>query len=449
MSSYLSASSSSGNRKTWTWSGWTKKSRANGSYNALFTAGNQNFILRFGDATNDRIIIYDFNGSTTEYYYATDAIFRDASGWYHVVLAYDTTQSTSSDRLKVWVNGTLQTALSGSTYPSLNYDGYVNNSLTHYIAHDNAFAGRDFLGVMAHVHFTDGTAYDASAFGETDSLTGIWKPKTAPSVTYGTNGFFLKFENSGSMGADSSGNANNFTVNGTPTQTVDTPSNVFATMSPLINYSVAGVGTTFSNGNNTITSSSDYMYNFSTLGVTKGKYYCEVKLVSASGTPDAYTNGIGVGRLDANNSYTNYPMNSTETQIRVYSANGSTRALSSVSSYGDSYTSNDIIGIALDMDNGKLFFSKNGVWQNSGDPVAGTGFAFNDLDNSYTYGIFLNDDSNTWSGTYQCNFGNGYFGTTAVASGNADDNGHGVFEYAPPTGYLALCTKNINSQEYA
>ena len=448
MSSYLSASSSSGNRKTWTWSGWTKKSRANGSYNALFTAGNQNFILRFGDATNDRIIIYDFNGSTTEYYYATDAIFRDVSGWYHVVLAYDTTQSTSSDRLKVWVNGTLQTALSGSTYPSLNYDGYVNNSLTHYIAHDNAFAGRDFLGVMAHVHFTDGTAYDASAFGETDATTGIWKPKTAPSVTYGTNGFFLKFDNPASMGADSSGNANNFTVNGTPTQTVDTPSNVFNTFSPLISSSYQ----TLSNGNLTTVgnTATDNGNVYSTLAVTKGKYYAEFKYTAGSGYPY-----VGIGNMEkagyhgTQNSTTGMVSYSDVSPNVAYNTFGNVfQNGSNIATY-TSLSTNDILGIAIDLDNGAFYASVNGTFVNSGDPTSGaskTGAVatWTPADTLYTFG-----SSNYNGSAVSANFGNGYFGTTAVASGNADGNGLGIFEYAPPTGYLALCTKNINSQEYA
>ena len=124
---------------------------------------------------------------------------------------------------------------------------------------------------MSHFHFIDGTAYDASAFGETDATTGIWKPKTAPSVTYGTNGFFLKFENSGAFGTDSYVNANNFTVNGTMTQTIDTPSNVFATINPLDNFYNAS---TFTNGNNTIiTGSTNVSWNTSTLGVSSGKWY--------------------------------------------------------------------------------------------------------------------------------------------------------------------------------
>ena len=399
----------------------------------------------------DLIGYNEYDGGVNSIGGQTNAVYRDSNAWYHIVFAVDTTQATGADRGKLYVNGVQITSLQNTT------TGAQNQTVTATYSGKDANVGGDpvgsgatrkFGGLMAHVHFCDGYTYDASAFGETDATTGIWKPKTAPSVTYGTNGFFLKFENSGSMGTDSSGNANNFTVNGTMTQTVDTPSNVFCTMNPLAKWTPANTGTTFSNGNLTLVSSSDYMYNLGTLGVSKGKWYCEMKLTGASGTPNS-ASGIYVARIDGAHNYTTYPFNEASLSTKGYSATGEKRSGATATSYGDSYTSNDIIGVALDMDNEKVFFSKNGVWQNSGDPVSGTGFAYDDLDNSYYYSIFLSDDTTAWTGTFNMNFGNGYFGTTAVSSAENPDDGIGIFEYAVPTGYKALCTKSINAQEYS
>lgn len=437
-------------RKIFTVSLWFKRASL-GSTQNFFGNGTGTNTDGFGlidFLSDDRFRVTETPDYATQNYdIVTSRKFRDTSGWYHIVVAVDTTQATASDRIKIYTNGQLETSLDNTVYPSLNLDTKITLNNSHMISRRVNSATDYFDGSMAHYHFIDGTAYDASAFGETDATTGIWKPKTAPSVTYGTNGFFLKFENSGSLGLDSSGNGNNFTVNGTPTQTVDTPSNVFCTMNPLAIFNPASTGTTFSNGNNTLVSSSSYSYNFSTLAVSKGKWYCEMKLVSASGTGNGGT-GIGVAIIDNPIDFNFYPVNDTNLDAQIYNTVGELRANGVSTAYGSSYTSNDIVGVALDMDNGRLFFSKNGVWQNSGDPVTGTG-AITDINTSKTYALMVNDDSNAFTGTFQLNFGNGYFGTTAVASGNADGNGLGIFEYAPPTGYLAICTKNINSQEYA
>ena len=266
------------NNKIFTFSCWVKKAKIGSgrifdfwqggaspfSYgNGLFFTSSDQLGLGSGDNGNGRII--------------TNRVFRDTSAWYHIVAVQDTTDSTASDRLKLYVNGERETSFSASVDATLNaeYQAFrtdVGGLGTYY---DKSTASEFFDGEMAHVHFIDGTAYDASTFGETDATTGIWKPKTAPSVTYGTNGFFLKFENSAAMGTDSSGNSNTFTVNGSMTQLIDTPSNVFATMNPLENYQQQG---TYSNGNNTYqTNTSNFTYNFSTLGVSSGKWYWEVE----------------------------------------------------------------------------------------------------------------------------------------------------------------------------
>ena len=292
-------------------------------------------------------------------------------------------------------------------------------------------------GSMSHVHFIDGTAYDADTFGETDATTGIWKPKTAPSVTYGTNGFFLKFENSGAFGTDSSGNANNFTVNGTMTQTIDTPSNVFATMNPLVPTSSLN----FSNGNTTLTGTNATNYssnNTSTLGASSGKYYFEIEYDTAGSnvSPSVGISPISIyPTTNPTAAVTDFIVITMQNQIYVEGTN-------SASYLGSTPTTGDIIQIALDMDNGKVFFGLNGTFV--GDPVAGTGAAFDGITSGETIALNIRP----LNAVFKCNFGNGYFGTTAVSSAQNPDDGIGIFEYDVPTGYYALNTKAINAQEY-
>jgi hypothetical protein len=421
-----------GNRKTFTISFWLKRSDLNYFY---FSGGSGSGV--YFDSSG-RLEYFEYSGGYIAQL-TTNALFRDLSAWYHVVITYNSTEATASNRIKIWINGVQQTSFAFSTYPSLNLDSLVYNTTS---AHNISYA--NYLnGYLSHIHFIDGTAYDASAFGETDATTGIWKPITEPSVTYGSQGYFLKFENSGSMGLDSSGNANNFTVNGNLTQTVDTPSNVFATWNPLENYYQSA---TLSNGNTTIqTGNSQYSPSSSTLGVSSGKWYWEVEYDALSGGSDvAY---VGVLSQFATNSTTSLGTNAND---YGYYVNGNYYNNNTGTAYGNTYTIGDIIGVALDLDNNKLYFSKNGTWQNSGDPESGaTGTGAISITNptSTTNGAYfpsICDGSSSANATFKTNFGNGYFGITPVASAGSNGNG-AIFEFDCPSGYYALNTKNINT----
>jgi hypothetical protein len=439
-STYLTRTLGSGDTQRWTISFWTKKMMASGSLLSVGTSGNYDMIYFNGN----KFAYYSATGGADDFFIYSEQVFRDSSAWYHIVLAIDTTQATSSNRAKLYVNGEQITTFDGSNvYPSQNFNVRINSSSQHNIGNRIYSSDFNFDGSMAHVHFTDGTAYDASTFGETDATTGIWKPKTAPSVTYGTNGFFLKFENSGAFGTDSSPNANNFTVNGTMTQTIDTPSNVFATLNPL-NYNSQPI--LYKNGNTVGYSSvATWSTAFSTLAVSSGKYYFEAKsstnngfvgICKADETYPAQTAGIYLGNVSLGTASWGY-----------YAQNGNYVHNGSFIAYGNSWTNNEIIGCALDLDNNKLYFSINGVWQNSGDPTSGatgTG-AISITASTYFFGITKHDADSEM----QTNFGNGFFGTTVVSSAENPDDGIGIFEYDVPTGYKALCTKSINAQEYS
>jgi hypothetical protein len=439
------------NDKIFTMSVWVKRSglgyqQIANSYASGLTYDNQ---LKFQNTDAIELSVAD-NTVPAEYWLKTNRLFRDTSAWYHIVFAFDSTQATASDRYKLYVNGVQETSFSTSDYPPLNTTySFFNNSNANNIGSQHGGTGGFFNGLMAHFHFIDGTAYDASAFGETDATTGIWKPKTAPSVTYGTNGFFLKFENGGAFGTDSSGNANTFTVNGTMTQNIDTPSNVFATLNPLARSTTSG---NYSNGNLTFDrpgSTASWVNTVSTLGASSGKYYWEYKVIDA-GTPQ---NGCVIGFMnidgsDFQNRSDDLNQSSSEQNIGWYPGGNLFNQVSTIDTF-NTYIDGDIIQLAMDLDNGYLYWGKNGTWENSADPtsgVTGTGGKATSLigtNGQYVFSIAHREDGNG-----SANFGNGYFGTTAVSSAQNPDDGIGIFEYDVPAGYKALCTKSINAQEY-
>ena len=440
-STYINrAFTSAGNQKIWTLSGWFKRSLKSGTdyifcYAQTVGGGSSNrgYISFNGTGSSNQNLRLGFNptgSSWTEYDVqegSTIMDLRDTHGWYHVVIAVDTTQATATNRIKVYING-VQRDLSGS--PSQNFDtGFNANGYTHeFGSYPAGRANGYYDGSMSHLHFIDGTQYQASDFGETDSTTGEWKIKTEPSVTYGTNGFFILKD--GNSVTDQSGQGNNFTVGGgTLTKTEDCPSNVFNTLNPLSTDS----GVTLSSGN----TESDYDGSVGnakgTLGFSSGKFYWEAKIVATTGSYPM----IGIGSLDEEqmqkptggsypggftNSYGGYGNGS------IY-ANGS-----NTGSQSFTWGANDIIGIAVDLDSG----TKTIKWFKNGSQIA--------TYNITTVAPFTSMDYNGAESAVniQYNFGNGYFGTTAVSSAGVNASGNGIFEYDVPTGYTALSTKGLN-----
>ena len=404
--------------------------------------GNNRFKLNF-DAS-DRLELYNTDGGSYQYQFRTNKTFRDTSAFYHLVIRVDTTQSTTADRVRIYVNGVQETDFGTNTQPDQNNaTNVINESGTTLSIGDYQGGGNAFEGLMTHVHFVDGTSYAPTTFGEFDSTSGVWVPITGPSVTYGNNGFFLKFENSGNLDLDSSGNNLTFTTSGTLTQNVDTPSNVFANMNSLDNYYTVN---TFTNAANTVTTpNSGYSGAIGGMGVSSGKWYFEFKPISKTGDADEYAVGITGAPVTS----VNQPHWKLATGYMYGAVNGNVFNNDSGSAYGNTYTAGDIIGVAMDLDNNKLYFSKNGTFQNSGVPTSGstgTGATSITAASSTPIGFYLPCcafSSNSYGAVMAFNFGSGYFQTTAVTSANADANGHGAFEYSVPSGYYALCTKNI------
>lgn len=368
----------------------------------------------------------------------TDRKFRDLSAWYHIVLAVDTTQATAADRIKLYVNGTQETDFSTETYMSQNADTDVSG--THTVgAFDNGGSETSFLdGYLAHYHFTDGYTYAASTFGQTDSTTGIWKPITSPSVTYGTNGFFLKFQDSSNFGDDSSGNTNDLTKSGTIIKSPDTPSNNFPTMDLNMNPILVS-GAEHNSGGLVVGGGTNDYSSAASMAVKTGKWYWELKLINASNTRN-----IGIVRTDklystsADGFYIGHPTTSiTPFTVGLHLIDGIVRqrnANTTTTTSSTNGTTNDIFGIALDLTSATqtIAYYKNGSLSVTVN-----------LDSGFS-GYYIVPATRTDTGQdIAYNFGSGYFQTTAVASSNSDANGIGLFEYPVPTGYYAICTKNI------
>ena len=385
--------------------------------------------------TSGDLQIMGYDGGSYEYNLITDRQLKDVNGWYHIVVAFDSTQATASDRIKVYINGVQETSFSTETYPSLNLAPRIaNGNRTQYVGQPGGNSNY-WNGTMAHVHYISDTAYAASDFGSTDSTTGIWKPKTAPSVTYGTEGFFLDFASSSDMGNDVSGNDNDLTVSGTITQTIDTPSNVFATMNPL-NYTSPSI--TYSNGNTKTTHGNAWTASLATLGVSSGKYYWEGKVVSANNQNLFY--GICIANVDLDTA----PQN--KSGVISQHINGDRYVDTTyTASAAEALTNGDIIGVALDLDSAtkNVKFYKNGSLLTSSSSVNLT----STFDDEIVFPMFIGT-SESANASWEVNYGNGYFGTTAVSSAGTN-SGIGTFEYDVPSGYKALCTRNINEQEYS
>ena len=422
-----------------TFSAWVKRSSSADA--RIFTSwggGSRQFWLNFQtDSTDSHISIADYDGSYN-LRYLTNRKFRDFSAWYNVVFAIDTTLGTAGDRVKLYINGVQETSFSVSTAPSQNQ---VLNFATSGDAHiiGKRDAEEYFNGSMSYVAFIDGKQELPTIFGETDATTGEWKIKTTitPTSAWGNNGFFI-LKNGNSV-TDQSGNSNNFTVGGgTLTKTEDSPSNVFATINPLY-YSSTGL----LNGNVTATSTGNSHKNYhSSIGVGSGKWYAEMKVNSWNGSNNIMF-GIVADSWDNINKTSpgdNFAGNAS-TGIG-YGSNGQKIIANSASSYGNSFTTGDILGIALDLTNNKLYFSKNGTYQNSGVPTSGsTGTGAIDVPSGFTRLITF---SHYGSQSCSMNFGNGYFGTTAVSSAGTNASGNGIFEYDVPANFTAISTKGLN-----
>ena len=424
--------------KKYTWSAWVKRSQT-ASHNYIFSeyrTGNDRD--EFGLMNNDTFRWESLNSGNNVAYFQTNRLFRDCNAWYHFVFAYDSTLATSTDRWKFYVNGVQETSFSATMYPAQNAEGSINISgITQNIGQRGGSYG--YLdGSMSHFHFCDGTALSPTVFGETDSTTGEWKIKTSPSFTLGNNGFTILKD--GNTITDQSSNSNNFSLGGgTLTKTEDNPSNVFATLNPLV--LIGSVSFTAGNTKFSKTTGSYWRSGFSTLGMTSGKYYFEV--LSNAGA----NNFVGArdvqtcdGSLAGNNDF----IANVAAGYGLYSSDGKVKGNSNTDLTGviGTFTDSDYIGCFLDLDNNKLYFSKNGTMLNTTGVDIASG-------KTYLFGVSGYDSNSRLS----CNFGNGAFDNnqlTGTTYNGAD--GNGIFKYNPNNitldgsskSFKSLSTKGLN-----
>jgi hypothetical protein len=409
------------NRKILTFSTWVKRSNLT-LYSYLLVANTSAPYSIIGFDNADQFSFQLNAGSGSVGVFST-AKFRDPSAWYHFVAVLDTTQGTSSNRVKIYVNGSQITSLSASSYPDQNSEWNINNSVVHDVGGSGAV--QDFDGYMADTYFIDGQALDPTYFGETDD-NGVWIPKKYTG-TFGNNGFKFEYKetgtsaNSSGMGADTSGNDNHFTpTNLAATDiTEDTCTNNFATWNPL----VPG-GSTFSEGNTTaVVSGTSPRLAVSSISVSQGKWYVEIK----HGTAIAGTNLFGVVN-DVFDPTLNAIYGSND---GVYFIQDGNKLVDDggVTSYSTAYGDNVIFGIALNIDDNEITFYVDGSSRGT-------------ISKTFSGGYYIvgSHGSSSGTSTYQLNTGNPAF---AISSGNSDANGYGNFEYAPPSGYYAICTKNL------
>ena len=446
--SYLSSNTGTAtNAKKFTYSVWLKRSKISSEQRFYqgYKDGNNRAYAVF--LSSDKLRVYNMTASNIELYWDSTRVFRDTSAWYHIVLSADSTQAAQADRFKVYVNGVEETDFTKNYNPGQNIDwgnqlAQTNGDLT--------ISGTEsqtqlFEGYMSHAAFVDGTALTPTSFGETDSTSGIWKFKSPSGVTWGNNGFHLKFENSGALGTDSSGNSNTFTVNGNLKQGLDTPSNVYATWNILYKNS-----STFSNGNTTSASGSSGEFNSaSTLGMSSGKWYMEFKRVSGNYPIFGIVDDIALAEYS--NANMGLGKTGTTKSIGLRLNDGKTRVNNVVTTQGGSIANGDIVGVAVDKTTNKIYFSKNGQWSNGSGAWDSTTFnastGATDVSSILTGGTWFfacGTDTGEASNTFSANFGNGYFGTTAVSSAGTNASNIGIFEYDVPTGYTALSTKGLN-----
>lgn len=430
-SAYLSRTpAGAGNRKTFTFSAWAKFTKF-GARQIIFGTGDAslNNSFEIEHYNDDKIRIVDFTTSV-QLDLRTTAVYRDPSAWLNLIVVVDTTQATNTNRVKLYVNGEQVTSFSTATYPSQNLDTQLNTTNAHGIGRAGTYNSLYFNGYLTEIHFVDGQALAPTDFGKTNATTGAWEPKEYTG-TYGTNGFYLDFSDNTStttIGYDAAGSndwtANNFSVaaGAGNDSLVDTPTLYgtdtgaggevranYATINPL-QLGSTGTSNTLSNGNleNSSNRTADNNWAIANIALpTSGKWYCEVSGFQSS-------NGAGVGLIDI----TTRPSVGLPTNYRIYyGGTGVTYTTGLVSaSYGASFATTDVIGIAVDVDAGTLVFYKNGVSQ---------GTAFSDIVSS---GV-------TWS------FGVMYLGYTTNTS--VWNFGQRSFAHAAPSGYKALCTTNL------
>ena len=424
--------SGDGNRRTWTYSTWIKKLKFGSEYDYMYLFGAANTSILF--LNDDRLRIELYNGSSTVYA-DTSMLFRDGSAWYHIIVTLDSTQGTASDRVKIYINGVRVTSFNNSTYANMSQNAEFNiGEASSNYQFGYWFAGgannRAFSGYVAETHYVNGTALDETSFGEYDEDSGIWKPKEYTG-SHGTKGFYFKFDDASNLGKDSATSGiGDFSENNISAsdQATDTPTNNFCTWNPLWDY--ASYPKITEGATKVRLDDSTNEGAKGTIGLTNGKWYWEAKPFYTIGAQQIgiQTDGDSNIYANANSTANNYGMWINPIGRYYTYSDGQTES----ADQGWDLTASDWLGIALDMDSSTqtIKYYKNGSLIQSLDLIS-------NMQGRTVFPFLMNYENRSWD----INFG-GYTINT-ISSAETDANGYGTFEYAPPSGYYSICTKNL------
>jgi|10_taG_2_1085330.scaffolds.fasta_scaffold22328_4 hypothetical protein len=458
-SAYIHKTATSGNQRTWTFSCWFKFADTGTQYFLSQSSATNSYLAIYNQSSEIRV--YEEASNSQTLYFRTNRLLRDFSSWYHLCVAVDTTQATDTNRIKIYINGVQETSFASSSYPSQNTDTNINHGSTvlQIGRYDKLGGGTPthyLNSYIAEAVLIDGSALTPTSFGEFDEDSPtIWKPIDVSGLTFGNNGFYLDFEDSSNLGNDANGGTDLTEVNLAATdQSLDTPTVNYPVMNPLDAYwPTTGTSWAFSEGNLQVVagtgsnSSTGYSYNNATFALSAGKFYWEVKPTNVGGS--SHIGIISEGQVYNKNLYE--ITNSDAYTWNIRNSSGSIHNNNSISSYASSYTTNDIIGVALDLDNNKLYFSKNGDWGDGSGSWDSSTFdaavgaititaAASNGSGHYFPTVGASDYST--SSTFQLNFGSAPY---TISSGNADGNDYGNFEYAVPSGFLAINSYNLGT----
>ena len=450
-------------QKKGTFSFWMKLSEI-GQVRMLGTYENGNNEFQVKLTNDSQLEIYQIAGGSNNLSKKTNRVFRDPSAWMHIVIAIDCTLTAGSeDVVKVYVNGTRETSFATNTNNmplNHSFHGFYQG-LTQRIGADAGSTSHTYDGYFAEFVYIDGQQLDADSFGEFDSDSpNIWKPIDVSGLTFGNNGYYLQFKQSGTsqnssgLGADTSGNDNHFAVTNLAAtdQTTDTCTNNFITLNPIITNTNRTDNQTYSEGNTIVIPDShdNYATASSTIGLKgSGKWYWESQIVWNGTSSNAYYPRT-IGFVSEDYPYSaSYMGQADESWAIIYQASGGPGwrfghdGSESDISGATSMANGDTMIFALDLDNGKFYAGRNGTWFTSGDPTSGstgTGalatLSANDL-SKFLFPACTNASNATY---YKWNFGNPAY---SISSSNSDGNGYGNFEYSVPSGYYAINTKNF------
>ena len=438
--------SGAGSLTNWTFSCWVKRSTVSNAQQmiamALASSGND---TQINFSSGDQIEFFNRSGGSVNGMLLTNRVFRDVSSWYHIVAVWNSDDGTAGNRMRLYINGTEETSFATDTNPSADTASKFNSACEHVIGQATT-GSADFDGYLAEVVYIDGQALTPTSFGEFDEDSPqIWKPIDVSGLTFGTNGFYLDFEDSSNLGNDIAGNGDWTEANLAATdQATDTPTNNFCTLNPLDQTNTGGTSATMAEGNLKWTSTgnaSSQNHMRATFGITTGKWYWEAKMSNANSGlgfnigvtgSDANMNQGGSGSMNDNDPNTLFKNSASTNSATKKDGSNVTTSLTTVAE-------NEIVQIALDLDNQKFYVGVQGTWLNSANPATGSNPPAT-VDANTTYLPACSDNGYADAITLELNFGNPTF---SISSGNADGNGFGNFEYSVPSGYFSLCSSNL------